>query len=453
MGFATAFAVAGLIVAAPMAASAEETVVDPTTVSTTTPEPSVEPSSSPETQEVDTPASSGEVITPTEESAPDTSATTSDQTPAESPASSEVGKPIERAGFAEESAKDSGSPSPIDVSVGTSFGDAYCVPGGGARADVEVTVFPATAGILAYVRISSGVTVETSSGYTGGDGKYLFSVDIVEEGITNVAAGVEKSPGVTVGGDNDYTFPGSCAIAYVSPVGAIIDNTNQSVKIPEDPNFTYAVEGGEELQPGVHVLGPVGPGNIITTPKPGVTVDPNATTQWPFNFPPKPPKQVTPPALRPIGNHLPIPVADGVTYVDKQTKQPVTGTATLPDGVEQCFDAMPSGNDVTFTPGAATHWCFTYQPSSGGGTGGTGGDGNTGGSGDGGQGSTGGTTGNSSGTTTNSGSIVTERQSVSEPTRTLAVTGGSISPVLPLAAIASLIVGGLLLAFRRKQVV
>ena len=458
MGFAAAFAVAGLIVAAPMAANAEE-VTTPDTSTTAPDQTTVEtPSSSEPSESVDPPAASEEVTTPAEDTKPDGSAdkpvdtsTTPDQTTPETP-SIETAVP-EEANQNEgrvEGTTDNSSPSPgKDVSVSVDFSDAYCTAGGGASADVVITVYPTTAGIKTYVRVGDDVT----AGATGADGKYSASVNIAKDGITNVAAGIIRSSGSPYGGDHDYAFPDDCAV-YVSPVGPTIDEPKQSVEIPEDPNFTYAVEGGSELQPGVHVLGPVGAGSIIATPKPGVSVSPDATTQWPFIFAVQPPKTVTPPALVPIGDHLPIPSADGVVYTGPGGTI-VTGTVTLPDGQEQCFDAVPMG-DIKITPGAVTHWCFTYQKPSTDNPGG-----NTGGPGtDTGAGTNGGSTGAGTATTGSgvanpvSNTAVSAERRASESTDTLALTGSSMPIGVPLGAAGAVLAGiVLMLARRSKQVI
>lgn len=425
-GALAAVAAVALVVAAPMAASAEETVVDPTTVSTTTPEPSVESSSSPETQVVDTPASSGEVTTPTEESAPDTSATTPEQTSAESPASSSADKA--------EVTPSSGAITPLSAPP---VAGCTVTPQRPSRDSWENIVGP-VATILYTWETFAGVPV-------GG------SQDIPRGGI-----GLRAIPGVCTDGSPSEFTPGATTEWWydylLTPPD--ITRTDNTVTLTADDGVVYKDVNGVVISGQV----PVPPGGLTFTREPAKGYMFPEDTKLLFQeeyVPTQPPKQVTPPTPTQIGSTVVFTPAEGVVY--KDASGPVTGTVTLPDGVKQCFDAVPSGNDVTFTPGAVTHWCFTYQPSSGGGTGGTGGDGNNGGSGDGGQGSTGGTTGSGSGTTTNSGpSTVTGHQPVSEPMRTLAVTGGSIPAGLPIGGVAALVAGFLLVVAARrgrKQVV
>ena len=418
MGFAAAFAVAGLIVAAPMAANAEE-VTTPDTSTTAPDQTTVEtPSSSEPSESVDPPAASEEVTTP---DAPDTSTTAPDQTTVETPSSSEP--------------NDAWVPGSTSTAVPTS-----CSVNGAPVSVSLLTDF--AAGEIITERYFDDVRLPADSQIEAGPGTHRYAY-VVYNLHTHESVRVIGEP---------FTVE-ACATPQ-SPIGPTIDEPKQAVTIPEDPNFTYAVEGGSELQPGVHVLGPVGAGSIIATPKPGVSVSPDATTQWPFIFAVQPPKTVTPPALVPIGDHLPIPSADGVVYTGPGGTI-VTGTVTLPDGQEQCFDAVPMG-DIKITPGAVTHWCFTYQKPSTDNPGG-----NTGGPGtDTGAGTNGGSTGAGTATTGSgvanpvSNTAVSAERRASESTDTLALTGSSMPIGVPLGAAGAVLAGiVLMLARRSKQVI
>ncbi len=418
MGFAAAFAVAGLIVAAPMAANAEE-VTTPDTSTTAPDQTTVEtPSSSEPSESVDPPAASEEVTTP---DAPDTSTTAPDQTTVETASSSEP--------------NDAWVPGSTSTAVPTS-----CSVNGAPVSVSLLTDF--AAGEIITERYFDDVRLPADSQIEAGPGTHRYAY---------VVYNLHSHESVRVIGE-PFTVE-ACATPQ-SPIGPTIDEPKQAVTIPEDPNFTYAVEGGSELQPGVHVLGPVGAGSIIATPKPGVSVSPDATTQWPFIFAVQPPKTVTPPALVPIGDHLPIPSADGVVYTGPGGTI-VTGTVTLPDGQEQCFDAVPMG-DIKITPGAVTHWCFTYQKPSTDNPGG-----NTGGPGtDTGAGTNGGSTGAGTATTGSgvanpvSNTAVSAERRASESTDTLALTGSSMPIGVPLGAAGAVLAGiVLMLARRSKQVI
>lgn len=153
-------------------------------------------------------------------------------------------------------------------------------------------------------------------------------------------------------------------VVLVSPIAPTIDDIEYSIYIEDDPNFTFALESGQVLEPGDNVLGPIGPGVVIATPKDGVLVDPDATTQWPFEFSddddggPQPPVFITPPAPTQIGNDAIIPSEEGVVYKDEEGNV-VTDMVELTE--DTCFTAEPSG-DVPFAPLAQTRWCFTYTP-------------------------------------------------------------------------------------------
>lgn len=445
MGFTAAFAVAGLIVAAPMAANAEE-VVDPTVSTTVLDQTVIESSNSSETDKtVDSPASSGEVTTPAEETGPGDSADTSDQAAVDPSASSDADESTEKP----ESAGDVSVPPSVGESApvqdpqqadpswqpkSTFTLEAPCVPKGKQRVPLQVNENDAE-GESVYPWTLDGVVQASDAGnWTIDVGTHTYSYV-----VNNNKTGEKSEQG-------PFTLVVVACEDLVSPVGPTIDDTKQSVEIPEDPNFTYAVKDGEELQPGVHVLGPVGAGNIIATPKPGVSVKPDATTQWPFNFPPQPPKLITPPVLVPIGEHLPIPSMDGVVYVGPDGV--VTGTVTLPDGVEQCFDTVPANDDVKFTPGSVIHQCFTYHKP----TDNSGSD-NGGGSGDGGQGSNpnGGDNGAGSGSGPTDSNTSGQHQPSSEPPRTLAATGSSIPTGLPVGGAIALAAGFVLMLLVRRS--
>ena len=429
MGFAAAFAVAGLIVAAPMAANAEE-VTTPDTSTTAPDQTTVEtPSSSEPSESVDPPAASEEVTTPAEDTKPDgsadkpvdTSTTAPDQTTVETASSSEP--------------NDAWVPGSTSTAVPTS-----CSVNGAPVSVSLLTDF--AAGVIITERYFDDVRLPADSQIEAGPGPHRYAY---------VVYNLHSHESVRVIGE-PFTVE-ACATPQ-SPIGPTIDEPKQAVTIPEDPNFTYAVEGGSELQPGVHVLGPVGAGSIIATPKPGVSVSPDATTQWPFIFAVQPPKTVTPPALVPIGDHLPIPSADGVVYTGPGGTI-VTGTVTLPDGQEQCFDAVPMG-DIKITPGAVTHWCFTYQKPSTDNPGG-----NTGWPGtDTGAGTIGGSSGAGTATTGSgvanpvSNTAVSAERRASESTDTLALTGSSMPIGVPLGAAGAVLAGiVLMLARRSKQVI
>ncbi len=151
-------------------------------------------------------------------------------------------------------------------------------------------------------------------------------------------------------------------VILVSPLAPTIDDTEYSIYIEDDPNFSFALESGQVLEPGENVLGPIGPGVVIATPKDNVLVDPNATIKWPFDFTkddgPQPPVFITPPAPTQIGNDVIIPSEEGAVYKDGDGNV-VTGTVELTE--DTCFTAEPSG-DVPFAPLAQTRWCFTYTP-------------------------------------------------------------------------------------------
>ncbi len=150
----------------------------------------------------------------------------------------------------------------------------------------------------------------------------------------------------------------STEIQYVSPAAPVIDEVQQSIFIEDDPNFSYALESGEPLEFGVNVLGPIGSNAVIATPNPGVVVDPNATTQWPFEFSaPQPPVFVTPPAPTQVGNEVIIPSEEGVVYQVDGGDIVAGGPFTLTKDV--CITALPDG--VTFPDKAQTNWCFEYQ--------------------------------------------------------------------------------------------
>lgn len=444
MGFTAAFAVAGLIVAAPMAANAEE-VVDPATSTTVLDQTVIEPSNSSETDKtVDTPASSGEVTTPAEETGSGDSADTSDQAAVDPSASSDADDSTEKP----ESAGDVSVPPSAGESApvqdpqqadpswqpkSTFTLEAPCVPKGKQRVPLQVNPNNAE-GESIYPWTLDGVVQPSDAGnWTIDVGTHTYYYT-----VTNYNTGEKSEQG-------PFTLVVVACEDLVSPVGAIIDDINQSVKIPEDPNFTYAVKDGEELQPGVHVLGPVGAGNIIATPKPGVSVKPDATTQWPFNFPPQPPKFITPPTPTQIGDKVTFSVTKDVQYKDSIGKV-VTGSVTLPDGQEQCFDAVSVGDPIT--PGAVTHWCFTYHKP----TDNSGGD-NGGGPSDGGQGSNpnGGDNGAGSGSGSTDSNTSGQHQPSSEPPRTLAATGSSIPTGLPVGGAIALTAGFVLMLLARRS--
>ena len=151
-------------------------------------------------------------------------------------------------------------------------------------------------------------------------------------------------------------------VIFVSPMAPTIDNIEYSIHVEDDPNFIFTLESGQVLTLGENVLGPIGSGVVIATPKDGVSVDPNATIQWPFDFTkddgPQPPVFITPPAPTQVGNGVIIPSEEGVVYKDEDGNV-VMDTVELTEDV--CFTAEPSG-DVPFDPAAQTSWCFTYTP-------------------------------------------------------------------------------------------
>lgn len=212
----------------------------------------------------------------------------------------------------------------------------------------------------------------------------------------------------------------------VSPTAPTIDNAQQTIVVPADPNFTYALEtdgpplNGQPLNVGPNLIGPYA-GVVIAIPKDGVTVADGAVTRWPFDFTggAQPPITVTPQAPTQLAgsNNVTIPSQDGVIYMDENGAV-VSGTVTLTKDV--CFTAEPDG--VDFASQATTRWCFTYYAEQGDGGG-----------------------------TTDPTDTDTDTTSPSNTTgERLAETGTNLNTAVPVAA-AVLVAGGLLMLLRRRS--
>ena len=344
-----------LAVAAPMAANASESPPPTETVTTEV----VEVTSDVDEATDSSAPSPSPVADPVAEAAPI-------EVPAEAPTEdtvtpepeAEVEAPAEPALPVDDSLPEpEASPPPVSevdwTPSSTLTFSAGCVPEGEQRVPLIFNYTDMADNESVYPVVLDGRTLPGDAGnFTIDAGTHTYSYT-----VTNVTTGESVVRGpfeftVSVCDDPD--------VILVSPIGPGIDSDQQTVTIEDDPNFTYELETGQPLVPGVNTLGPIGLNVVIAVPKPGVTVDPNATTQWPFEFiAPEVPVYVTPQPTTQVGNVVTIPLQEGVVYRVDGEDVISAGPFTLTKDV--CITALPDG--VTFTEGAPTRWCHTYQES------------------------------------------------------------------------------------------
>lgn len=342
-----------LVVAAPMAANASEPPPPTETVATEVVE--VIPGADEVTDS--SVSSSPPVADPVAEAVPT-------EAPAEAPVEdtatpepeAEVETPTEPALPVDDSLPEpEASPPPVSEADWTPSStltfSAGCVPEGEQRVPLIFNYTDMADNESVYPVVLDGRTLPGDAGnFTIDAGTHTYSYT-----VTNVTTGESVVQGpfeftVSVCDDPD--------VILVSPIGPGIDLHQQTVTIEDDPNFTYELETGQPLVPGVNTLGPIGLNVVIAVPKSGVAVDPNATTQWPFEFSaPQPPVFVTPPAPTQVGNEVTIPSEEGVVYQVDGGDIVAGGPFILTKDV--CITALPDG--VTFPDKAQTNWCFEYQ--------------------------------------------------------------------------------------------